>query len=145
MNPDIVGSVTDIEKIVDKKYDCILCCQVLEHLPFEMLDNVLSQFQKITNKNVIISLPNNDFRLITAKVFLPFIRNFSFKILFPKFWHRHFRLEKEGFGEHYYEVGAFKECKDKNIRKIMNQYFQIVNKFNPIENVYHIFYILKSK
>lgn len=144
LNPDIVGTVTDIGKIVTEKYDCIMCCQVLEHIPFEYLENVLRQFKKITNKNIIISLPLNHLKLLKAKIYLPFIHDISIKILIPKFWQHKYRLEKEGWGEHYYEIGINKKCNRKAIRKIMKEHFNIIHEFNPIENVYHVFFVLEK-
>lgn len=144
LNSDIVGSVTDIEKILDKKYDCIICCQVLEHLPYEMLDNIMSQFSRIANKNVIISLPYNSVKIFTSKIFIPFIHNISIKLLMPKFWQLKYRIEKEGWGEHYYQIGI-KNVKKKDIRKTFKKHFILKKEFNPIENTYHIFYILEVK
>ena len=82
--------------------------------------------------------------MLTSKIFVPYIHEISLKILVPKFWQHKYRLEKEGWGEHYYEIGI-KNCKRKDIRKIFNHFFNIKKEFNPIENVYHIFYILEVR
>ena len=143
-NPDIVGSVTEIDKIIKDKFDCIVCCQVLEHIPFCEFENIMNNFSKIATKNVIISLPYNFFKLFSAKVFLPLIHDVSIKCTIPKFWQLNYRLEKEGWGEHYYEIGV-KGSKKKTIEKIMKKYFTIQKVFNPIENLYHYFYVLEVK
>lgn len=143
LKPDIVGSVTEIEKIVDRKYDCVVCCQVLEHLPFENFEKVIRQFRKIAGKRVILSLPYRRRRLLTLKMAaVPKIKVRA-KILVPCLLRHGFRFEIEGFNEHYWEIGINrKECSRRNIRRILAKYFTIEREFNPVENVYHVFWVL---
>lgn len=144
LKPDIVGSVCDIDTLINKKYDCILCCQVLEHLPFDKFEEIIKKFSNIAKENVIISLPYNRIKIFVSKIYTPIIHDISFKVLVPKFWQLKYRMEKEGWGEHYYEVGI-KSVSKKKIRKILNEYFDLINEYIPIENVYHRFYILGVK
>lgn len=51
-----VGNISDIEKIyVDKTFDIVFCCQVLEHLP--NYEDVFRQLYKLTKGMLIISVP----------------------------------------------------------------------------------------
>ncbi|MDR0811035.1 MAG: class I SAM-dependent methyltransferase, partial [Paludibacter sp.] len=57
LQPDYVGDVREIDKILNgKRFDVIVCCQVLEHIPYEHFEDILQKFSKLA-KNVIISLP----------------------------------------------------------------------------------------
>lgn len=40
LKPDIYGDVRKLSLIVTEQFDAIICCQVLEHLPFEEFENV---------------------------------------------------------------------------------------------------------
>lgn len=50
------GNLIDIDKIVNEKFDCILCCNVLEHIEFEYFIKIIKYLEKISNK-LIISIP----------------------------------------------------------------------------------------
>lgn len=56
--PDYLGDVRNISQSVDKKFDVVICCEVLEHIPFEDFETSISEVAKITKKYVIFSLPN---------------------------------------------------------------------------------------
>lgn len=146
LNPDIYGSVTEIETILKKKYDCIMCCQVLEHLPFSEFEKVIEQFSHLVNEKVIVSLPYCRKRIFLLNMFAPKIHTVHGKILIPQKLKHGFRFDVEGGGEHYWELGIEKkENSRKNVRKVLQKYMGIEKEFNPIENVYHVFYILKPK
>lgn len=50
------GDLCNISDIVTKHYDCILCCEVLEHIEFEYFEIILNQLKSICKK-IIISIP----------------------------------------------------------------------------------------
>src|SRR5258706_10905902 len=57
LKPDLVGSVTEIP-LEDDAADAVVCCQVLEHLPFEQLAPALSEMGRVTRRAAVISLPD---------------------------------------------------------------------------------------
>lgn len=57
LSPDLVGSVISIPA-PDASYDVALCCQVLEHLPFEQFASALRELRRVTRKGLILSLPD---------------------------------------------------------------------------------------
>jgi SAM-dependent methyltransferase len=57
LKPDLIGSVTDIP-LGDDEVDAAVCCQVLEHLPFEQAAPALAELGRVTRKGVVISLPD---------------------------------------------------------------------------------------
>ena len=50
------GLLTEIN--FGKKYDCCLCFEVLEHLPLVEVQEYLSIMENLTNKLILISLPD---------------------------------------------------------------------------------------
>ncbi len=141
LNPDIVGDIKKLNKYIKKKYDLIICCQVLEHIEFGYFENIIENFKKYSD-NIILSLPYNKIRF-SIKMHLPKLGDYSFKIFIHKFWINNWRIEKEGYNEHYWEVGI-KSYSKKKIRNILKKYFNITKEFIPVENTKHIFYILKK-
>ena len=136
LNPDIIGDVREIDEIVTQKYDCILCCQVLEHLEWRFFEDIIRRLSLICNDTLILSLPQRqvNFRL---KFDIPKIH---FKILMSVklFLKKRFTFN----GEHYWEVES-KGYPKKAIRRIISKYFTIENEYVVFENPYHWFLRLK--
>ena len=143
LKPDICGSITDIDEILTKKYDTIICCQVLEHIPFDLFESTLKKLSKCFNERLILSLPNND-RWLKINLVLPKI-NIQAKKRCKKLFQKKWDINKQGFKEHYWEIDIKgKEYSKKNIDNIIGKYFKIKKSFVSYENTYHDFYILEK-
>lgn len=137
LNPDIQGSVLDLSKCIDKKFDLIICCQVLEHLPFEDFEKVLNQI-KLHSRHFILSLPYAQTNLFEIFIRLPKKLSFYFNLVLPKLY------KKWTFdGEHYWEVGTKNHSKTK-ILNIINKFFEVKKTYHVRFNKYHLFYICES-
>lgn len=143
LSPDIVGDVKDISKIVNEKYDCIVCCQVLEHLPGGYLNRIMKEFSLLKCNNFIISIPNIyrfwnvklRFRLRGAtKVKKLEIKKFYIKNVMEYFKGR----------EHYWEMGM-KGYDINSIRSMIKVNFYIEKEYFVENNEYHYFFILRRK
>jgi len=44
----------------DNSFDIVLCCEVLEHLPFKVYEKALQEIGRVAKKYIIISVPNNE-------------------------------------------------------------------------------------
>jgi hypothetical protein len=137
LKPDIQGSVLDIDTHLSQKYDVILCCQVLEHLPYENFEKVLAKIQKFST-HLILSLPYSHTNILEIFFRLPRSISFYFNLVLPKFY-----KTWEFDGEHYWEIGA-KSCSKKLIQNSISRYFVIRSKYHVEFNRYHIFYICDS-
>lgn len=142
LKPDIVGSVTEIDKILKKKYDVIICCQVLEHIPFEQFENILKKIKNCYKEKIILSLPNcNTWLKINLKI--PKIKEWKLQVPIKKIKKPKWDINKQGNGEHYWEIDADGYDKSK-IETILKKYFNM-QFFIPNDNNYHMFYILTNK
>jgi len=143
INPDVVSDVRNLP-FKDNTFDCIIACQILEHVNYDEFEKVLEKMSKITKKYLIISLPNRHtgFEFIFK---FPFIQtllkknfldlNFQIPVKFPGF--------KES-GQHYWEIDFWTTSQAK-VEKSLKRNFEILNKFKPPLNKYHQFYVLKRK
>lgn len=143
LKPDYLGSVTEIKKILkNKKFDVILCCQVLEHIPFSKFENTVKQLSECTKEKLILSLPNNN-RKWQLYFQLPrplgkHKKSFLIRHHFSEPWD----INKQGNGEHYWEIDA-KGCPTrKKIKDITKRYFKNLKFYTLFENPYHMFFIL---
>ena len=60
LNPDIVGDICELDTIVsDSSYDCIVCCEVCEHIPFEKFEGIINNFSKALRSDgkLVFSVP----------------------------------------------------------------------------------------
>lgn len=141
LNPDIIGDIRELRKYVKKNiYDCIICCQVLEHLEFKYFDGIIESFSEIIKKDgaVIISLPQRRAWIKNCIYFTWWGLNHL--LTFPMFWRGKFKFN----GEHYWEVSSPGYGR-KNIIKHLKRYLDFEKSFTPLEFPYHWFCIMKAK
>lgn len=137
LKPDIIGSVLDMP-IKDNSFDLILCCQVLEHLPFEKFEESLKEISRVAKDKILISLPYaNIYSYLQIK--LPLLKKIYFSFTLPRLYEKHIFVK-----EHYWEIGK-RGYPMKRITKVMKKYFNILEINNPHENKYHVFFLLEKK
>ncbi|MDR0733165.1 MAG: class I SAM-dependent methyltransferase [Dysgonamonadaceae bacterium] len=138
LHPDFWGDVVEIDTVLrDKRFDVILCCQVLEHLPYDKFEPVLQQLQRHA-KNVIISLPYSAIKY-KIDVHLPIVKTVKLTIHIHKFFKRH-----KFDGQHYWEIGTRGYTK-RRIRNSMEKFFTVAKWYVAPYNAYHVFFILENR
>lgn len=136
LRPDYCGSVSDFSKIVKElKVDIILCCQVLEHLPYEAFLPVSAMLSKHCNV-LILSLPYASFQLFKFSFKFERVRMRTIDIRFPRFYQNNVYS-----GEHYWEIG-YKGYPMSKIENTLKENFEIKKGFFVPENTYHYFFKL---
>ena len=58
LTPDVIADVRTLP-FSDRALDASLCCQVLEHLPFDQFKPALSELRRVTRSHLILSLPDS--------------------------------------------------------------------------------------
>jgi hypothetical protein len=138
LQPDIIGNIIDIKNILQgKKFDVLLCCQVLEHLPYAHFENILQQFTTIADK-VVISLPYSIYNYVEIEMKLPIIKRVRLRSCVPRFFKK-----CEYNGQHYWEIG-FSGYSRRKIRKSIEKFFVVTKQFPARHNGYHLFFILQQ-
>jgi len=142
LNPDVVGDVLNLP-FGSKTFDVIVAFEVLEHLPFEKFEKALSELNRVSRKNSVISLPYPCIPFTLAIKF-PLINKLiknpipSTSLRIPKFWQSN-RFD----GEHYWELGK-KGSSLREIRSILKKQFKITKENHPLMNPYHEFFVLEK-
>lgn len=103
LEPDLFGSVKDIPA-EDKSFDVALCCQVLEHLPFEQFAAALGELRRVTRTGMVLSLPDCT-RCYYVRAQLPLLRQRRIALNVPRI--RPAMITEEYFQStgHFWEVG----------------------------------------
>lgn len=137
LEPDVVASVTDLP-FEDNAFDVSMCCQVLEHLPFDQFLPALKELGRVSQKAVIVSLPDaRSCWKLSGR--LPRLKHFSFMIsrtrnLRPE------RIEQSWLKSgHYWEIGY----PEYPLRKITDGMREsgctLARAWRPSEMAYHWF------
>jgi SAM-dependent methyltransferase len=138
LNPDYVCSVTDLSRTFKPRtFDAIICAEVLEHLPFKRFRTALGELHTVSREWVLLSLPYAG-PAFGMSIKLPGVVRKDLKLKIPAY-----RTHKFD-GEHYWEIGK-KEYPLKKILKILEQNFDIVRTYLPLEHMYHVFFVLKKR
>lgn len=105
LKPDIVADVRSLP-LDDGSHDVVICCQVLEHLPYAELGAALRELRRVARRRLVLSLPDIE-RPLCVTLRAPFLGFRRFERSFrarrvDAAWRRH-RLEEMG---HYWEIGV---------------------------------------
>jgi len=136
--PDCVGSVLNIP-FAPNAFDVVTCCEVLEHIPYELFPVALGELQRVATSTVVISLPDAG-RVYRVFVQVPGIRVFRFLIRLPRL-----RQQAHEFdGEHFWEIGKRGFGLDDVTNLIEKAGFQVVRTHQVFERPYYRFFILRK-
>jgi ubiquinone/menaquinone biosynthesis C-methylase UbiE len=141
LSPTVVGNILEIEKHFDENsFDLILCAEVLEHIPFEHFESIIGKLQKISKKNMVLTIPRS-MRIILDLVlrlkipFIPYIEKSIFLTL----------RSSEVADIHHWQVDFKEGFKLKDINRIIEKKFKILKSYSEKGNRTHQFFILEKK
>ena len=133
---DVCASVSRLP-FGDGSFDVVVCCQVLEHLPFDDSLRALTEIRRVCRVGSVISLPQAG-RYWPFTIHVPFVGAVKFGIRLPG------RLKPHVFdGQHHWEI----DTTGYGERQILEQYermFASVRTFRVHENHYHRFFVLQK-
>lgn len=135
LNPTYVGDISRADYVPPKLYDCVLCAEVLEHIPFEHFDTCLANIRKSTKKYAVITLPT--------------CRRKMFYIELGAGSH----VKRIPFGairipistSHFWEINSDKYCSYKEVLSHIERFFTVKDRGVILKCQYHNYYILEAK
>ena len=140
LEPDVVGDVRDLTKYFQPgEFDLVVCCEVLEHLPFQNFESIIRDFSSISRKHVYLTLPR-------AQKIL-FNMSFTLKIPFVqrKEWDFHPSIPtSQTAWEHFWELDSSSQTSRKSVTEIMQRYYTVERFQREIQNPYHNHIILRG-
>jgi SAM-dependent methyltransferase len=135
VNSDVVGSIANLPFRKDS-FDVALCCQVLEHIPFEHFPLVMSELHKVATKRVVLSLPHGrkHFKISCS---LPFAEEKTWIFKNP------FTMYACSSQQHQWEIG--RGISLKQVRFHLSRLFVIEKEYFNEISCDHRFFILKRR
>jgi len=138
LQPDICASVLDMPFISDN-FDVALCCQVLEHLPYDNFLPALREIHRVVKDGMVLSLPDLH-RAYRFLIQIPIFGELKFLYTIPRLR----SLPWEFNGEHYWNILCEGYMLDRIKNTINEAGFQIESDFCVFEMPWHRFFILKK-
>jgi ubiquinone/menaquinone biosynthesis C-methylase UbiE len=136
--PDVIGDMRRMP-FSDLSFDCMLCCQVLEHIPFGEVRSVLKEFHRITRRFLIISLPHKR-KHIKLEIDTPLTgrRVSILKYPFMK------KMPGKSFdaGDHCWEIN--RGVSYRQVKRVLSELFVIGKSFLNEMNCTHRFFVLEK-
>lgn len=77
--PDICESALDFNYI-ETNFNVVLAFEVFEHMPFSTFQKVINKLQLSNVQKIYFSLPWNERQLIDFKLYMPFLKEVSFRL-----------------------------------------------------------------
>lgn len=143
LQPDCVASVVSLP-LQSEIFDVALCCQVLEHLPFNQFEQALNELARIAKLGVIISLPDAmpyyEIRLRLPKfrnIHCTFSRRYQIQDQYRKD-----RLEIDG---HHWEIGYPGITLTYVMDLINESALRAEREWRVPEYPYHHFFVLRKR
>lgn len=139
LKPDIVADIRNLP-FKDNEFDIVCAFEVLEHLPFNLLENNLKELLRVSKNFTIISLPHWG-RSFAFSFQLPLLGKIKFNFKLP---YKYFNIPHVWNGEHYFEIGKENYPIEKIREIIWEAGGKLEDDFVPTENTYHHFFIIKK-
>lgn len=139
LSPDCVGTVLRLP-FSDRAFQIVACFEVLEHLPFECFAEALLELVRVSNKYVVLSLP--DARRVWAySIHIPKLQSVNF--LVPRLQLR--RPTTCVCPEHFWEINL-RGYPVRKVRDVINEVGLRVNcSYRVFENPYHRFFVCAKR
>ena len=135
LKPDILCSLPSVPR--SRKYDCIICCEVLEHMRYKDSQLSLKNMSKIA-KYIIVSIPDKT-PYVSFVIKIPLVKPRGIIISLP------FKYVPHKFlGGHYWELGTLGIGKNTFLKSVDDAKLICIKDFRIKIYPWHHFFILKS-
>jgi len=126
---NIYGDLSKVNVNLLSGFDCIICCEVLEHFSFKDSIALLEKFHESNSSFLLVSVPYNEFQ-INFNIYINKNRikkNSSFKFFnFLKYFKKQ-SLSKEGYPGHQWEIGYRNYPLKKLLNAVQDSGWKILN------------------
>lgn len=137
LRPDTVADVANLP-LPDNRFDVVTAYEVLEHMPYEKSLRGIAELQRVSNRWVLISLPDATpaFRFALTIPRLGYLQKvLSIPFLPPL---------KPYAKSHVWEIGIQQYPLGRIISNMEERGFELVKTYRVFENPYHRFFILRK-
>jgi ubiquinone/menaquinone biosynthesis C-methylase UbiE len=136
--PDITGTVLDLP-IKNNVFQVVTCFQVLEHMPYKSMVKALNELYRISNRYVILSLP--DVRPV-YRINIEFPRIKPIKLMIPHPVKK--IVTQKSTRDHKWEIGLRNYPLNKIVADLINSGFSLIKNYRIFESFNHRMFVLEK-
>ncbi len=136
ISPDLIGILPQLP-LVSRSVDAVLCFQVLEHLPYGLLETCLGELTRVCKRFVVVSVPDQTVRSSPKQRLA--LRVYE-TIHFPARWKP---LPSDIDPEHFWELGHNGVSAENIIDIATKCVLGLVNHFRNDLFLYHHFFVFE--
>lgn len=101
LRPNVTAAAQTLP-FADDAFDMVVCCQVLEHMPFAEVPGALGELARVADRAVLVSIPDQTL-FFRFQVDLPMIGSWRWLVDKPKLFSG--GVDHEFDGQHHWELG----------------------------------------
>lgn len=139
LKPDLVSSIDGMpENLPNKQFDLVVCCEVLEHMPFEQFESAIEIFRSYSDQ-LLLTLPSYQAWI-----------GFSGFLRIPKIGYKQLSLgfnvsrpKKLEDNMHFWELGSHVYSNRRNVIALLSKYYSSVEHGVFIAPRHHEYFICK--
>lgn len=135
LEPDICAPLDEVHDFIEGQiFDVVVCCEVLEHMPLESLENNI-KYLKSLGKKLFLTLPTSQ-KAFGLYGFLRLPKNYPYplRMIF------NVDLQNQLDSGHFWEVGYCHKSSRKEIINLLKKHYNYVDSGYMIMNPYHIYF-----
>lgn len=133
--PDVNAALPHLP-FFNKSIEVVMCFQVLEHMPFDMLASSLLELKRVTEKFILLSLPD---RTTTKREKIKYQVYKIFKHPFE--WDKYKPIPIDP--EHFWEIGQGNITESMVLEVIRQNHLNVSSHFRNVLSLYHHFFVIK--
>lgn len=141
LNPDICCTVLDMSAVpID--FEAVLCCQVLEHIPFSLFGSALREIRRINKGVLVLSVPDIR-RFFSLRITAPLIGKVNLQCSLPTLKRKPFDKKRTESMGHHWEIGFAGFEYRKIVSALESSGWRITEHFRVDDMPWHSFFICK--
>ena len=141
LEPDIcapIAALPELFKSLQSKPDLVVCCEVLEHLPFDEFEKSIQELAQC-GRNLYMTLPNYKVPFGVGGI----IRIAPLLNQYFGFWGR-ISIKRPINSNHFWEIASTDQCQLKAIKKILLKYFKQIKIGDYSIEPYHSYFVCST-
>lgn len=137
LDPDICGDLLSVGESMNESFHVVCCFEVLEHLEWRDVGQAIKGLAKISQKNVIISVPQ-------VRAYFSWTIKVTKLPILSGYWSAPLPIKHKFDGEHYWELGVAGSSNGDFRRLLSRAGLKLCCEFVEPQDPYHRYFVCEK-